>query len=660
MTDKVQFLDESIYDNNECLLKSQASFGRTFIGWNAETSIKSDYRRSDYNYFRDNNLNSRTRMLQVCQEAYKKVSIIKNVIDLMSDFGSKGIRIRHQNKKVEEFCQQWAEKVGMPERSERFLNTLYRLGTVIIYEKYGRAISEEITSKHIPIRYTFLNPQAVEVEHTPGNIISDDPKYVMRMYSNDTDRVLQQRTGSFPEFLETKVIEGKPINSERLNIYNHRKDDWEYWGTPIIYPILDDLEVLEKLKLADISALDGAISNIRLWTIGKITDNPQTTFMPTKPMLERVRNILSQGINGGSIDLVWGPELDFKESNTSVHQFLGEAKYKPTLDSIYDGLGIPSPLRSSNKDNNTGNTVSLKTLIERLNYGRIFLIDFWKKQLRKLFDAMGFENESDPYIEFDTMILTDEAAEKQLLLNMADRDMIDVESVQERFNLIPSIVNKKLEQEIKNRGGKIPEKAGPFHNPHIEDEMNKVLLTQQKVTPKEIGLDIDVPIGEQKERFVTPPPPPGTLGTKKAKQIPGRPKSITETQKRKPKNNTKASLVLYASSVQKQINDIFTPAALAVYGKKNVRSLTNEETIILEDTKARILFRIDPFIEITSEVIKNALENGGEDYFSTFSQLREEVTKDFKRELSIDESRNLISLFYSSIKNIENIEVENG
>ena len=640
---------ELIYDGHEPVYKAKASFGRTFIGWNSETSIKSDYRRSDYNYFRDNNLNSRQKMLKVCQEAYKKVSIIKNVIDLMADFGSKGIRIRHENKKIEDFCKQWFEKVNGSERSERFLNTLYRLGTVIIYEKYGRAVND-ITSKYIPIRYVFLNPQAVEVEQEPGNIIPDEPKYILRMYANEVDRVLQENSGSFPEFLQNKVLNDKNLSSDRLNIYNHRKDDWEYWGTPIIYPILDDLEVLEKLKLADISALDGAISNIRLWTIGKITDNPQTTFMPTKPMLERVRNILSQGINGGSIDLVWGPELDFKESNTNVHQFLGEAKYKPTLDSIYDGLGIPSPLRSSNKDNNTGNTVSLKTLIERLNYGRIHLIDFWKKQLKKLFEAMGFDKESDPYIEFDTMILTDEAAEKQLLLNLADRDMIDAESVQERFNLIPSIVKKKIKAEMDQRGNQMPEKAGPYHNPHIEDEMNKVLLTQQKVTPKEIGLDINVPDTEQKERFVTPPPPPGTLGAKKQKQIPGRPKSITETQKRKPKSNTNANLIVWASSAQKKISSIFTPIALNIYGKKDVRSLSTEETNSLEDTKARILLTIEPFTEITSEVIKNSLENINDNYFIAFSKLKEEVLNDMKRDLTIEEIRNLISLFYIGVK----------
>ena len=38
----------------------------------------------------------------------------------------------------------------------------------------------------------------------------------------------------------------------------------------MIYAILDDIIMLEKMRLADLSALDGAISNIRLWTLGSL------------------------------------------------------------------------------------------------------------------------------------------------------------------------------------------------------------------------------------------------------------------------------------------------------------------------------------------------------------------------------------------------------
>ena len=36
-------------------------------------------------------------------DAYDKVGIIRNIIDLMGDFGCQGINIVHENKSVEKF-----------------------------------------------------------------------------------------------------------------------------------------------------------------------------------------------------------------------------------------------------------------------------------------------------------------------------------------------------------------------------------------------------------------------------------------------------------------------------------------------------------------------------------------------------------------------------
>lgn len=135
------------------------------------------------------------------------------------------------------------------------------------------------------------------------------------------------------------------------------------WANPMIYAILDDIVMLEKMKLADMSALDGAISNIRLWKLGDI-DNK---ILPTKAAINKLRNILASNVGGGTMDLVWGPELNFQESNSQVFRFLGSEKYGPVLSSIYAGLGIPPTLTGSSGSSGgsfTNNFVSLKTLIE--------------------------------------------------------------------------------------------------------------------------------------------------------------------------------------------------------------------------------------------------------------------------------------------------------
>ena len=43
-------------------------------------------------------------------DIYQRVGLVKNVIDLMGDFATQGIRIVHRNKRVERFYKRWFEK----------------------------------------------------------------------------------------------------------------------------------------------------------------------------------------------------------------------------------------------------------------------------------------------------------------------------------------------------------------------------------------------------------------------------------------------------------------------------------------------------------------------------------------------------------------------
>lgn len=639
-------IDEDIYEGLEPIIKSKAS--RTFEGWNNDTSIKSDFTREDYNHFRKSTeTKSRASSVSLCQEAYDKVGIIKNVIDLMSDFGSKGITIRHSDPKIDKYCQKWFKTVNGPERTERFLSSLYKSGSVVIYEKLGRS-TDEINSKYIPIQYTFLNPAVIEVEGEDKGIIPSDFKYKIK-YSKNTLRLIEEKKiqSVIPEDLAKYKNAESVLPDKRISVYNYKKDDWNFWGNSIIYALLDDLQVLEKLRLSDIAALDGVISSVRLWNVGRITDNPQTTILPTKAQLKKVASMIANGVGGGSMDLVFGPELDFKESSTNIHQFLGEGKYKPTLDSIYDGLGIPSPLRSGNKGNDAGNTISLKTLIERLHYGRMLVVDFWTKQLKKIFKTLGFKTTEDPIVDFDYMILTDEAAEKKLLLDMVDRDMIDFETVRGRFNIIQDITKRNLIKETAERGNTEPVKAGPFHNASSSDEMKKGLLQSGTVLPSEVGLKLSVSDQEVQKRFkanqkASKPAASATsnVAKKSFSNTPGRPKNLTETKKRQ----KKASAIVWASNAQKVISDIYTPVVLSIYKKKNVRSLSSEETNNLENAKAKILLSLEPFSKIDEETILKSI--GKKIDLSPLVQLWEDTEKDIG-ELTIIQKREINSIYYA-------------
>ena len=230
----------------------------------------------------------------MCMDAYEKVGIIRNVIDLMGDFGCQGINIVHENKSVEKFYQQWFKKVSGKERSERFLNLLYRAGQVPVYRSYanmtpevtkyiksmGQDIVVEVPNFEknlIPWRYNFFNPVSLEVKDSNVNLFLGTRKFELSPTSfldNFKDGAIPAHLlDTLPPEVKERIKRGDKkieLDPERLSMFYYKKDDWSNWANPLIYAILDDVIMLEKMRLADLSALDGAISNIRLWTLGNL------------------------------------------------------------------------------------------------------------------------------------------------------------------------------------------------------------------------------------------------------------------------------------------------------------------------------------------------------------------------------------------------------
>ena len=378
----------------------------------------------------------------------------------------------------------------------------------------------------------------------------------------------------------------------------------------MIYAILDDIIMLEKMKLADLAALDGAISNVRLWTVGDLDHK----IIPTKAAINKLRDILASNVGGGTMDLVWGPELQFSESQSQVYKFLGAEKYQPVLTSIYAGLGIPPTLTGASASGGyTNNYVSLKTLIERLEYGREILAQFWRQEIELIRKAMGFRFPAE--IHFDSIVLSDEAAEKQLLIQLADRDIISSETLLERFRELPGIERIRVRREERERSNdkNAPKKAGPYHNPQHKDDIAKISLTKDVLDSDEYLEKIGLPPAIKEEAVDVQP-------TREEEEYDpeepnGRPKFSRDTTKRKekrvlPRSGQATTATLWAVEAQNKISDVISPIALAHFNKKNARSLNKAEVDQLEYLKMCILTGMTPFMEITPEVVKDLLDRG--------------------------------------------------
>lgn len=608
-------------------------YGRktSYIDIEPNRSVRSSFNRGDYNAFRPGEAvaTKQKRLMAQCMQAYSRVGIIRNVIDLMSDFSIQGIVLVHPNKSVEKFYRKWWKEVNGVDRSERFLNYLYRMGNVAvrrstakISKKQERAMKNSFAadvrieemktkSKEIPWSYDFLNPLSIDIKQ--GSLQIGKPEYLMRLSNNSYNAIMNNSNKrSLPADLYKRLKNGErtiPIDRNKVDFYFYKKDDWMVWSDPMISSILDDVVMLEKMKLADIAALDGAISNVRLWTIGDLDHK----IIPTKAVINKLRDILASNVGGGGMDMVWGPELKFTESQSQVYKFLGAEKYQPVLTSIYAGLGIPPTLTGASTGGGyTNNYVSLKTLIERLEYGRDVLTSFWQKEIEIVQKAMGFRYPAE--IHFDSIILSDESAEKNLLIQLADRDIISQETLLERFRELPTIEKVRVRREGKERDTEdyAPQKVSPYHNPQHKEDIAKLGMTKDIVDTEDYFDSLDIP--HKKKEDMPKDVPTDNKNANKPIRSPGRPDFSKDSVKRKqkrvlPRSSDAAIAVLWASEAQDKIQKILGPIALAHFNKKNIRSLSKSEVDQLEHLKLCILCGLEPFMEINESVIKDLLES---------------------------------------------------
>ena len=526
----------------------------------------------------------------------------------------------------------------------------------------------------IPWIYTFIDPVVVEVSAGSLSSFVHEKRYELALPASLRKTINSPKTeneraiiSKLPEAIvqAAKTKKPYPLDPEKTLVFHYKKDDWQGWAFPMIYSIMDDITVIEKLKLADMSALDGAISNIRIFKLG----NLEHKIAPTKAATSKLASILGNNVGGGTMDLIWGPDIELLESNTNVHNFLGEGKYIPHLNAVYAGLGIPPTLTGTfGAAGTTNNFISLKTLTQRLQYGRDVLAEFWDQEIALIQKAMGFKYPAK--VEFDRMDLSNEDSEKALLIQLADRSIISDELIQTRFGFDPDMEKSRLNREHKERkGSRMVNKAGPWFDPQFENSLKKIALQTGIVAPSQVGLELEKKKGSEKnamELKVSSMPKsssPTQLANDSPESLPGepqqgRPKNSKDTTTRKPKvfkPQTGAGLMIWANKIQDKINDYINPIMLEFYGKKNLRSLTASESKELDSLKTKILFSLEPNAKISQEYIVNKMTNINSSQINTvysyYCNWVKSLGSQMQEDLSVDDIKQAKASFYLMVYN---------
>jgi len=638
---------QEFYKNLSKLPVYTSKSANTFQNAYNNIDIRDEYSYYDYENYRPNSKIPRTPKgkISACMQAYEESGngIIRNIVDLMADFTVKGINLAHPNKKVELWWQTWFHNVvNGAERSERIVNLLPRAGLAVVQKNTAKLelrktkdffkgnaapntdyqeTEYDIIKREIPVSYNIINPLSLEVDNEKyATLISSNnyqfsvklPENLLRIINYPNGPAELDLIQQLPVDLVNTIRTGSKfvqLDKKKTRAIFYKKDDWKIFPTPILYSVLKDLQTLQKMKLADDSALDGVISQLRIWKLG----NLEYKIFPDLDAMQKLAGILMNAGGGGITDLIWGPDLELQEITTNYQAFLGEAKYIPVLNAIWTALGVPALFTgASSQGNFTSNYIVIQTLIERLESFRNLLCTFWEEEFKQVMIAMkgvpGFD--VAPVLTFDRMILSDPSSIYQILTNMVDRNILSEEFVQNIIGANPDIENARIQRQEKERDkGKRVQKAGPWHRPQIKDDWITNFINQGVISPSEVGIELeDRKVGEKTPeeikqnsamKLAKNKPSPNNTANDNVVSNGGRPKNKKDKVKRKQKKTvirTKANFAgklfhveKYQNKLYEQLNALY----LEFLNKENLRQLTVEEFDNLEKYKFRILSNLD-------------------------------------------------------------------
>ena len=92
--------------------------------------------------------------------------------------------------------------------------------------------------------------------------------------------------------------------------------------------------------------------------------------------------------------------------------------------------------------------------------------------------------------EFDFMYLDDPTSMTNLLLAMADRNIVSDEFVQRHIKAKPDIEQRRVMSENKGRDSRHLEKVSPYHTVDKEHGLEKIALQTGVVSPSQVGVQL--------------------------------------------------------------------------------------------------------------------------------------------------------------------------
>jgi hypothetical protein len=548
--------------------------------------------------------------ITLCQKAYYNFAIIRNTIDIMTEFSSARIFFKDGSKKSREFFKAYFNRINIKALQDKFFREYYRSGNVFLYRVEGQMKPEDVKkitqvygaeakNAILPIRYIILNPAEIQAG---GSVSFANTQYYKTLTDYELERLRKPRSEEDKRVFDTLPPEIKsqigkkgtvvqlPLSSDYITAVFYKKQDYEPMAIPMAYPVLYDVNWKAEMKKMDLSAMRTMQQVILLITMGNEPDKGGVN----PAHISAIRGFFENESVARVLVADYTTKAEFVIPQ--IADLLDPKKYEVIDRDIREGL---NNLLISAEDKYANAQTKVQVFTQRLVQAReAFLNDFLIEEIKRISNNLGFKVYPIPY--FEDIDFKNEADFARIYTRLAEIGVLTPEETLEAFDSgkLP-IPEESLESQAKYRQDRDKGLYEPIQGgPYTQEKLAKLNAETQK-----------------------------ELSAEKAKQLANSPKAPSQTG-RPSGTNTKqtvqkkvtpigASQFSLSKIVEnlKHFDIINEKVGKALANKFNIKELNNEQKEIAAEISELIAFNESP--DKWDSVIETYVSNPiGEDNYS--------------------------------------------
>jgi hypothetical protein len=225
-----------------------------------------------------------------------------------------------------------------------------------------------------------------------------------------------------PDDMKKALRSGKGLMPLDPNLYTRitrKKQPYERYATPFLERVFEPIMYKQKLRMMDMSTIEGLINQLVTVTIGN------DEYPADDDDLEAIAQLFQTPSK--SYTVFWNHTLQVQFHKPEGLDTLTQDKYKQVNDDILAGLGVSRVLIDGQGSNFSTAWVSILSLIERLDNTRHKVVQWLEDEYKHVADENGFK--VVPKVQFNKMNLREDNYIRDVLLAMYDRGLLDEEDI---------------------------------------------------------------------------------------------------------------------------------------------------------------------------------------------------------------------------------------